>query len=364
LKEKLTRSRLCACFLIFLGTLGSGLFGSHEDHNYSLESLLDKLLSIRVPIYLACVGAFVTFNILGPMRRPKGDLYRGVSLGMTAGTIAGNMFCVKASVELMETSIWREGGDDIWSHWLPYATLAGAGFFAGTNVIFMTRGLLEFEALFMVTIYEGSMIVSNCVSASVILLELEGLEPWRVAMYAFCVFVVCAGMFEVCWSEHRTRKKAEEEPNPEVLGVASASSQEEADFIRKGGVPSAATPEQDSPIATPATARTDGVVASDGSTVVVAIDGISLEEAAAVPATSSDAPSGSKPGGGGTDGVTSSAVTLPAGSSSPSGEGTAPTPAVANTVDVVDPAGRRPRTDANTSAGGREEDHNDASFCV
>jgi len=213
LHERLTWSRLGACALIFVGTVLSGFFGTHHEREYTVESLQNQLLSKRVLIYMSCFLAWVVFNCLVPMRRPKGDVIRGVSLGITAGTIAGNMFCVKASVELIERSIWTLNGE-IWLHWLPYCLLAGAAFFALSNVVFMTRGLLEFEALFMVTIYEGSMVVSNIFSASVVLLELEGLEHWRVACYVTSVLMVCAGMANVSLSESRRVQSENSSQNP------------------------------------------------------------------------------------------------------------------------------------------------------
>mmetsp|Transcript_127957 Transcript_127957/g.255536 ORF Transcript_127957/g.255536 Transcript_127957/m.255536 type:complete len:473 (-) Transcript_127957:94-1512(-) len=207
LKEKLTLNRLFACCVIFIGTVLSGVFGSHEERDYSVEVVHELLVSPRILYYLTCVAAWVAFNILVPMRRPRGDILRGLSLGVTAGSIAGNMFCVKAGVELIERSIWK-GDSEVWRHWLTYATLLGAAFFALTNLIFMTRGLLEFEALFMVTIYEGAMIVSNCVSAGVVLRELHGLESWRVASYTLCVLLICLGMAKLCIDESTSQESA------------------------------------------------------------------------------------------------------------------------------------------------------------
>jgi len=208
LKEKLTMNRLCACCVIFIGTVLSGVFGSHEERDYSVEVVYKLLVTPRILYYLTGVAAWVAFNILVPMRRPKGDILRGLSLGVTAGSIAGNMFCVKAGVELIERSIWK-GDAEVWTHWLTYATLLGAAFFALSNLVFMTRGLLEFEALFMVTIYEGAMIVSNCVSAGVVLLELDGLESWRVASYTMCVLLICGGMAKLCINESESAKRAQ-----------------------------------------------------------------------------------------------------------------------------------------------------------
>lgn len=227
LGERLTWTRIRACSLIFSGTMASSVFGSHSDKNYDVELLKDVLIDKRVLIYLGLVALSVAFNIFVPMRKEKGNVWRGIALGTTAGTIAGNMFCVKAAVELIETYVW-EGKGEVWSHWMIYTVLAGAIFFALTNVVFMTRGMLEFEALFMVTLYEGSMIVSNCVSASVILLELEGLEAWRVVLYVACVLVVCVGLIEICCAEARKdsapQVEEDEKPTLDIEDVEVAES--------------------------------------------------------------------------------------------------------------------------------------------
>jgi len=167
-----------------------------------------------------------------PMRRPRGDILRGLSLGVTAGSIAGNMFCAKAGVELIERSMWK-GDAEVWTHWLTYATWIGAIFFALTNLIFMTRGLLEFESLFMVTIYEGTTIVCNSMSAGVVLLELDGLESWRVASYILCVLVICGGMAKLCMDESESAKRAEAAGAGEHTAEQQEAQQAEATEIEE-----------------------------------------------------------------------------------------------------------------------------------
>jgi len=138
------------------------------------------------------------------MKYPQGSTVRGLSLGCTAGTLAGNMFCAKAAIELIQRSI-HEQDASIWAHWLPYVLLLGAVFFAVSNVAYMTKGLQEYEALFMVTIYEGSMIVSGCLSGAVVLLDLKGLEAWRVFLYAVGVCVIVLGMLVIFKQEARQK---------------------------------------------------------------------------------------------------------------------------------------------------------------
>eukprot|EP00747_Dinoflagellata_sp_TGD_P191273 gnl/TRDRNA2_/TRDRNA2_54425_c0_seq1.p1 gnl/TRDRNA2_/TRDRNA2_54425_c0~~gnl/TRDRNA2_/TRDRNA2_54425_c0_seq1.p1 ORF type:complete len:467 (-),score=81.27 gnl/TRDRNA2_/TRDRNA2_54425_c0_seq1:9-1409(-) len=200
LKEKLTWPRIIACCLIFGGTVSAGAFGSHDDGKYTVEFLEETLEDVRILIYLAIFACWFLLNFLVLMRRPVGSVVRGVSLGATAGTIAGNMFCAKITVESVEMSIRHESGD-IWTTWIPYAAIIGTLFFALSNVAFMTRGLLEFEALFMVTVYEGSMVVSNCVSAAVVLGETRDLELWRAACYWTSIAVVVAGLSTISLAE-------------------------------------------------------------------------------------------------------------------------------------------------------------------
>mmetsp|Transcript_43215 Transcript_43215/g.92215 ORF Transcript_43215/g.92215 Transcript_43215/m.92215 type:complete len:451 (+) Transcript_43215:165-1517(+) len=204
LDEKLTWRRIVGCVLIMIGTGMAGCFGNHEDAEYTLEYLEETLLHVRVLIYFLVFFAWFLLNRFCLMNFPVGNAIRGVSLGCTAGTIAGNMFCVKAAIELIQRSINMQEGE-IWLHWLPYVMLVGAVFFALTNVIYMTKGLQEFEALFMVTIYEGSMIVSGCVSGAIVLKDLRALEAWRIGLYSIGILTIVLGMYVIFSQEVLSR---------------------------------------------------------------------------------------------------------------------------------------------------------------
>uniref|UniRef100_A0A7S1KVX2 EamA domain-containing protein n=1 Tax=Alexandrium catenella TaxID=2925 RepID=A0A7S1KVX2_ALECA len=200
LNEKLTKRRIVGCILILTGTIMAGFFGNHEDAEYSLAYLEDTLVNVRVLLYFVAFAVWFLVNNFVFMRRPEGSAIRGVSLGCTAGSIAGNMFCVKGAIELIQRSIHSQEGE-IWLHWLPYVLLLGAAFFALSNVVYMTKGLQEYEALFMVTIYEGSMIVSGCVSGAVVLMDLKGCKAWRVALYFLAIVIIMAGMYVIFSNE-------------------------------------------------------------------------------------------------------------------------------------------------------------------
>eukprot|EP00746_Dinoflagellata_sp_MGD_P045824 gnl/MRDRNA2_/MRDRNA2_212547_c0_seq1.p1 gnl/MRDRNA2_/MRDRNA2_212547_c0~~gnl/MRDRNA2_/MRDRNA2_212547_c0_seq1.p1 ORF type:complete len:363 (-),score=72.50 gnl/MRDRNA2_/MRDRNA2_212547_c0_seq1:5-1093(-) len=200
LKEKLTKRRALGCFFIAAGAVGSAFFGSHAEVTYTVEKLQGLFFRQRVAVYTGCFLIWTILNIVFLIPRPSGDLLRGLSLGMMGGTIAGNMFCVKATVELIKTSILSEPGE-VWGHWLPYCVFAGAIFFAVSNVWFLTTGLREYEALFMVTVFEGSMIVANSLSGCIVLSELDN-EPWtRTLGYGTCIAVVILGMMTLFHGE-------------------------------------------------------------------------------------------------------------------------------------------------------------------
>lgn len=200
LQEKLTLRRALGCILICVGTATAGAVGSHDDPVYTVEYLEDLLLAPRIPIYLIAFFLWFLLNVCCLQRRPRGSPIRGISLGMTAGTIAGNMFCVKAAVEIIQFSI-NENTAKPWASPLTYIMLFGAAFFAISNVKYMTQGLQEYEALFMVTVYEGSMIVSGCVSGSIVMLDLKDLEAWRIAVYWLAVMLIVTGMVVVFSNE-------------------------------------------------------------------------------------------------------------------------------------------------------------------
>ena len=51
----------------------------------------------------------------------------------------------------------------------------------------MAKGMRKYEALFMVTIFQGSNILSNSLSALVVLQEMDGEPWWKLAGYFICI---------------------------------------------------------------------------------------------------------------------------------------------------------------------------------
>jgi len=229
LGEKLTPSRLLGVLFITGGTLGSAFAAeNNNDRVYTTKYVMDTLLRWRSVIYLLSFLVWLLFNFLCLLRMPLGSVARGFSLGATAGSIAGNMFCVKAVAELIKFSI-VEMTYAPWTQWITYAVLAGAVFFAGSNVAFMTKGLLEYEALFMIPVYEGSMVVSNALSAIVVMGEMDSVPISKSCAYFGCITVIVGGLwvlvaaegkYAVMMDDHRpTEAVADVVPAGTIIGA-------------------------------------------------------------------------------------------------------------------------------------------------
>lgn len=225
LGEKLTYPVIFGVILIATGATGTSFFGNREDTAYTVELLKDKFARWEVAGYGIVLAVWLSFNIVFLQKRNlkpeediisqpseiskdssfmyvKGDLtdtIRGLSLGMTAGSIAGNMFCVKGFIELVQASI-KEQNSSIWADWLPYVLLVGAVVFAVSNLFFLTKATREYEALFMGAVFEGTAIVCGAVSGVIVYSDLDALEWYQRIMYFVCLGAISTGVLIVAFN--------------------------------------------------------------------------------------------------------------------------------------------------------------------
>ena len=61
------------------------------------------------------------------------------------------------------------------------------------NLYYISRGMQQHEALFMVTVYMGANITTNSLSAIVVLGEMDDAPWWKLAGYTFCILMMMAG---------------------------------------------------------------------------------------------------------------------------------------------------------------------------
>eukprot|EP00419_Tripos_fusus_P023186 CAMPEP_0172699770 /NCGR_PEP_ID=MMETSP1074-20121228/30427_1 /TAXON_ID=2916 /ORGANISM="Ceratium fusus, Strain PA161109" /LENGTH=353 /DNA_ID=CAMNT_0013521033 /DNA_START=73 /DNA_END=1131 /DNA_ORIENTATION=- len=196
LGDSLASAHLIGAILV---SSGGGLTAVFGPHGSTVQTLEDA----RVRLYdwpsIAYVFAFAAYFVLGCVllqRRPVGvgDKVRGVLLGALAGGLAGNMYFCSCTTGILRHSI--ETGDwQAWTHWLPYALATATLSVALGNIPFMARGLQEYEALFMVTLFEGCHILFACISAAFVLKEMDEIRGAGWFAFWMAVVQICVGLY-------------------------------------------------------------------------------------------------------------------------------------------------------------------------
>jgi len=192
LGETLTPRRLASAAIIFFTATTSVFFRQINDVTWSAEYVQHVLLQSRTMVYGLCFTGWFLFSTLVLMKYPDGSAVRGFSLGATAGTLAGNMWCTKIVAVLLEQCI---GGNCLaWKHPVSWIATLAAILFSTTNLYFISLGLQHYEALFMVTVFMGSNIVTNSLSAIVVLAEMDEAPWWKLGGYVLCILGMMAGL--------------------------------------------------------------------------------------------------------------------------------------------------------------------------
>lgn len=195
LGEKLSCRHVVGSALVFIGAMMTSVLGPHHSQQETLAWVQETFLTLRFVFYMATFGGLLFASAVVLRTRPKGvgDKARGVALGVTAGGIAGNMYFISAGLGMLRSS--GDTGDwSAWANWLPYVVLVCGILVAVSNIPFMTKALQEYEAIFVVTLFEGSHIVVACVSGAWVLGEMDNEEPIRRCCYWLCVLIIVAGL--------------------------------------------------------------------------------------------------------------------------------------------------------------------------
>ena len=159
-----------------------------------MERAEDILLRWSVLVYGLVFAMWFCLNLWLRKRSAKGSVLRGFSLGATAGSMAGNMWCTRVAA-VFAADCASAHVCSPWGHWLPWLVLTGAVFFAAAAVPYMAKGMQKYEALFIVTVFQGSNIVSNSLSALIILQEMDGAPWWKLLGYIGCIVVMIGALW-------------------------------------------------------------------------------------------------------------------------------------------------------------------------
>lgn len=197
LHERPTRRQAMGCVLIVVGTALTAISGPHTEEPYSVERMRHQLLTMDALTYVAVEIGLLAAGFLFMSRRPHGCKRRGLVLGLVAGGIGGNLFCMKATASLIQAT-WQGGVEycaAVWLNPLPLAVLASAVVIGLGSAFLLAQAMREYEATMMVATYEGAFVISGCASGCAVLGELDVVSPERRVLYAMGVSLVVCGVF-------------------------------------------------------------------------------------------------------------------------------------------------------------------------
>jgi len=131
----------------------------------------------------------------------------GFFVGALGGALAGNMFTTKAVVEMFKcvaSGNDDEGGGCATNPFytpFPYLFIAVSLTLACVSLYMLAVGLRTFEALYMITVFEGFMIVSGSISGNLVMDEKAGQPTAILCLYAVAIGVILCGLYVLCKGE-------------------------------------------------------------------------------------------------------------------------------------------------------------------
>jgi len=182
--------------LVSAGAVFTSVFGSVVDRVLTVQELEANLTKPASLIYISIelTGLFVAHMLL--TRKVLSPEVRGVSLGVMAGVLMGNVFCVKGVIGLVHNTIFL-GDTDPWWRPTPYILIMAAGAGAVLGHVFMRKGLGEYKGVFMVTIFEGAHISAACLSGCIVMSEMAHAPWWQYVLYWVSVGLIIAGILAI-----------------------------------------------------------------------------------------------------------------------------------------------------------------------
>uniref|UniRef100_A0AAV1UGB8 Uncharacterized protein n=1 Tax=Peronospora matthiolae TaxID=2874970 RepID=A0AAV1UGB8_9STRA len=212
LDEKLSVQDLRGSAVILLGCLLVGLSGSHDTPTHcstELFALFRSRVFVEYAVFAVCTAVTLVW-VICKCHQKSG--WRRFAFGALSGLIGGNLFFLKASIELL-----GEGGA-VWSNPETYLIIAAALSSAGGGIFVLDRGLREYEALYLVAIYQAFLILIGSISGVVFFHEIAGMNAWwQQIVYPFGIVSTVGGI--VVLSERHTEHYDPVHPSVAMNGV-------------------------------------------------------------------------------------------------------------------------------------------------
>ncbi|CCI47841.1 hypothetical protein ABG067_006643 [Albugo candida] len=209
-KEKLECKDIVATLVIFAGATLAVVFASHTTPSYTLTMLLTLYENVLTCVYFAFVIVcivlhygmikvvetchlntrqhhMIEFGSLAFWTRVRMIGYAGL-----AGTLGGqSVLFAKSCAELLKSSM---SGDSPFKHFETYAFIVALSFCLLFQVHFLNCGLLHFDALLMVPVYQAYWIVSSVLGGAIYFQEIRSFSVVQAACFVIGITTTIAGV--------------------------------------------------------------------------------------------------------------------------------------------------------------------------
>lgn len=202
LREPVTRSKLTAALVVTIGTIGAGSFGSHSDSAASSDDYMALLRSPGALVYyllfiLVVGGCYVLMRRHDPRSKVGGLL-----MGVLAGWFGGCGFFLKVLIQFVRDDAWG-------SAWLYIFAVLTFSYMA-CAVYAVSLALRRHEAVYIIPIYEGVLIVNGAVNGYLVLRDGNASSTIFNGLYWCSVLTILLGLYLIVWWPTRLLGDGEE----------------------------------------------------------------------------------------------------------------------------------------------------------
>ncbi|KAF0697479.1 Aste57867_11837 [Aphanomyces stellatus] len=211
LHEILRPRDILGAAIIFVGCIVVGVVGSHETHDIPLDQLASHFTSAPFLVYLSLFVLLLVFltrqAVPAMLMAWDGDdptnsytsVWCRASLASLAGSISGQMFCLCALLRLT-----KNHAQDVLTSPLVYVVAAAALAIALTGLYLLNMALKLYDALFVIYIYEATLLVGGAISGICFFGDMQSLELWHWIVYGVGVALIVVG---ICVISHGERHR-------------------------------------------------------------------------------------------------------------------------------------------------------------
>lgn len=198
LKEKVTCIDWMATAVITVGIVFTTAFGSHCSYEYTVDQMIDFFdpLAFQIAESFFLVSMifcwwWVTWGAKSCCSEAKVDQHRSLAYGYMSGAVGGQQqIFLKATGELLETSVNGKGEWDRWESWA--LTLTCVALAVG-QIQLLNKGLGLWTAVKYLPVYNVCLILCSTTYGSIFYQEYKGLDTLGYIMFPIGVTIVVAG---------------------------------------------------------------------------------------------------------------------------------------------------------------------------